>query len=54
VCGFLASSAQRVHLVLVSDGWGHCQTEKGQLQTHLFLLQKYQLHSQLVKVGLPH
>jgi hypothetical protein len=53
-CRFLASSAWRVHLVLISNSWGHCQTEKGQLQTYLFLLQKYQLHSQLVEVGIPH
>ena len=52
--GLLTSSLQREHLGLVSGGWEHCRTEKGQLQNHSTLLRKCQLHPQLVEVGLPH
>lgn len=47
-----AFSELKGRLVHVSDGWVHCQTEKGQSQTPLTSLQKYQLRYPLAEVDL--
>jgi len=40
----LAFSVLNEHQALISTGWRHCQIKKGQWQTHLFLMRKYQSH----------
>jgi hypothetical protein len=39
-----AFSWQKVHPVLIFDGWEHCQIRKGLSQNHLISLQKHRLH----------
>jgi hypothetical protein len=52
--GRMGFSVLNEHQVLVSGGWEHYQIKKGQSQTHLFLIQKYQSRFQLVEAGHPH